>query len=182
MAYTDPNTGKKAVLTYQSVSFQFQREQQYSRIYVYLLPDRLSSFMRLSDSAGKFTERINKLMTYRLICIAYKEEKAFFYTQSNIQSQDYADISLTGISNIDLDQKLNELGSRTIDLQQETGYFQFEIRINLYNGVTRISVSSRIRWSMPSFHASYSRSRYQQGGYTTPTAHAISQCMRQPTQ
>jgi hypothetical protein len=130
MTYTDPNSGKKAVLTYQSVSFQFQREQQYSRIYVYLLPDKLSSFMRLSDSSGKFTERINKLMTYRLICISYKDEKAFFYTQSNIQSQDYADITLTGISNIDLDQKLNELGSRTQvnDLQQETGYSQFEIR------------------------------------------------------
>jgi hypothetical protein len=130
MAYTDRNTGKKAVLTYQSVSFQFQREQQYSRIYVYLLPDKLSSFMRLSDSMGKFTERINKLMTYRLICIAYKEEQAFFYSQSSIQSKDYADIILTGISNIDLNQKLNELGSRTQanDLQQETGYFQFEIR------------------------------------------------------
>jgi hypothetical protein len=130
MAYTDPNTGKKAVLTYRSVSFQFQLEQQYSRIYVYLLPDKLSSFMRLSDSSGKFTGRINKSMTYRLICIAYKNEKAFFYSQSNIQSQDYADIILTGISNIDLDQKLNELGSRTQanDLQQETGYFRFEIR------------------------------------------------------
>jgi hypothetical protein len=62
--------------------------------------------MRLSDSTGKFTGRINKMMSYRLICIAYKEEQAFFYTQANIQSKDYADIVLTGMGNIDLDQKL----------------------------------------------------------------------------
>lgn len=127
--YTDRQTGRKATLTYQPVSIQLLQSRQYNRIYVYLLPDKLNSFMRLSDSTGQFAERINQLMTYRLVCIGYKDEKAFFYTQADIQSRNYTDIPLNPISDSILDQRLDALGNRTqaLDLRQETHYFQFEI-------------------------------------------------------
>jgi hypothetical protein len=126
--YTDRNTRKRAVITYKSVFFKFRSILAFDRLYLYLLPDKLTSYMRLTDSAGIFTEKLNSEMTYRLVVIAWQKEQAFYYSQTNIQPTTYNTIPLIPMSAADVDQRLRALASPTqsFAIQQEQEYFHFE--------------------------------------------------------
>jgi hypothetical protein len=128
--YTDPTSGKKAIINYLPVSFQIEQPGEYDRLYVYLLPDKLSSFMRLDGVDGKYSEKLNELMKYKLVCVGYKGEQAFFYSQDDILPKDYLGISLSKVGNNELDRELNKTGSRdqASAMQREKTYFQFEIK------------------------------------------------------
>lgn len=128
--FTDPQTGKKAVIRYQPVFFQVERATEYDRLYVYLIPEKLSSFMRLASSGGKYSEKLDELMRYTLVCVAYKSEQTFFYSQENIQPKDYSTVVLTRIGKNELDKELNNRGNLTLasDLKKENEFFKFEIK------------------------------------------------------
>ena len=127
--YMDPQTGKKALIQYLPVSFQVENPETYDRLYVYLLPNHLSSFMRLSGSGGKYTEKLDELMEYTLFCIAYKGQQAFFYSRVHIEPKDYAPFSLTPIGEPELDRKLNSISTTTqaSDIRGENAYFRFDV-------------------------------------------------------
>ncbi|KAI9447037.1 hypothetical protein F5148DRAFT_1292501 [Russula earlei] len=110
--FTDPQTGKRAVIQYKSVSFTIQETVNYDRIYLYLLPNKLTSFMRVTESGGQYREQLDELMRYNMICIAYKGEQAFSYSLKNIQPVNYPPIALTAIAKNQLDKQLNEMGGR----------------------------------------------------------------------
>jgi hypothetical protein len=84
--------------------------------------------MRLVGDNGKYSEKLDELLKYDLICIAYKDEQAYFYSQKTIQSKEYTGIRLTAIGKDELDQKLNDMGSLTqvSALQKENDFFRFE--------------------------------------------------------
>ena len=119
----------QAIIRYDPVTIHIEEPQLYDLINVYLLPDKLSSFMQLKASGDNYTEQLNDLMTYRLVCIAYKDGQAYFYSLDRIKPGQFQ-IQLTAINNRDLDKKLNDMGSRTqaTALQTENGYFRFDIR------------------------------------------------------
>jgi hypothetical protein len=126
---TDPATGKRAVIQYQPVSFEVEQPQQYERLYVYLLPDKLSSFMRVDSSIdGKYAENLNELIQYNAVVIGYKGEQAFYYTQAGVKPGEYKNIRLEVISNDQLNSRLNGMGKLTqaADLQKDQDYLRFE--------------------------------------------------------
>jgi hypothetical protein len=126
--YTDPENGKKAVIKYEPVSIEISQWNEYDRLYVYLLPSKLSSFMRLDGTDGKYSEKLNELMQYDLVCIAYKDEQAYYYSQKDIRPGSYPAISLTMMEKDELDQRLNNFGqSQAAELKKEKDYFFFEI-------------------------------------------------------
>ena len=127
--YTDPQSGKKAVIRYEGFSVNIDQRNQYDRLYVYLLPNRLNSFMRVNEVNGKFSEKLNELIKYDLICIGYKDEQAYVYSQQQTEAKDYSNVSLDKISEEDFIQRLNSIGSQSqsIELRQENNYFRFEI-------------------------------------------------------
>ncbi|HEY6901807.1 MAG TPA: hypothetical protein VI233_14225, partial [Puia sp.] len=124
--YTDTATGKQAVIRYLPVSFQVDGAAEYDRLYVYLLPDRLSSFMRIGGSNGAFSGKLNELLKYDLVCIGYKGETTFFYSQENVVSKDYVHIGLHTAS----DEDWSKLRKKAVaeDLQREAAFFLFDIR------------------------------------------------------
>lgn len=127
--YTDPETGEKAVIKYNPFSVQVNQWNEYDRLYVYLLPNKLNSFMRIAGADGKFSEKLDELMKYDLVCIGYKDEQPWFYSQKNIQPTNYPGIVLSMINKDELDQKLNRIGSdtQTADMKKENEFFHFEI-------------------------------------------------------
>lgn len=127
--YTDSSTGKKAIINYLPVSFDIDEAKGFDRLYVYLLPDKLSSFMRVAGADGIYTEKLNELMTYKLVCIAYKDEQAFFYSRERIQPGNYQHIQLTKIGKEALEQELNKTGTQTqaAALSKENAFFLFDI-------------------------------------------------------
>jgi len=129
--YTDTSTGRKAVIRYLPVSFQLARSSEYDRVYFYLLPDRLSSFQRLQGSGGIYTEQLNELIKYKLVCMAYAGKQAYFYSQDNVGAGPTGaspiPVSLRALSEKELEEQLASTGSQAEPLQKEQRYFQFEI-------------------------------------------------------
>jgi len=127
---TDPASGKRAIIKYSAAHFNIPGWQTYDRLYVYLLPDKLNSFMRISGANGKYTEKLNELITYDLVCIGYKGDQPWYYQQRNIQARSYANIRLNSLSPAELNRQLNQAGSKSqaSDLQKENSFFQFDIK------------------------------------------------------
>jgi hypothetical protein len=126
--YTDPESGKKAVIKYEPISIEISQWNEYDRLYVYLLPSKLTSFMRLNGEEGKYSEKLNELMQYDLVCIAYKDEQAYYYSQKDVRPGNYPAISLMMIGKDELAQQLNSFGQKQVaELKKEQDYFVFEI-------------------------------------------------------
>jgi hypothetical protein len=126
--YTDSATGKKAVIRYLPFSLQVQKVDSFDRLYAYLLPVQLNSFMRVADSSGIYLEKLNELIQYKLICIAWKGKQAFFYRQDDVEPKAYGPVVLTAIGEKELNRLLNNIGDRkqAADLLKEQTYRQFE--------------------------------------------------------
>ena len=128
--YTDSATMKKAVIRYLPVSFQIADWKSLSRLYVYLLPDKLSSFMLMSGSEGVYTEKLNELLKYDLVCIGYKGDQAWYYHQGDIRPAVYTNIQLKSVSAEELASQLNQAGNLTQaeELRKENSFSEFDIQ------------------------------------------------------
>ena len=132
MSYTDPQTGKTATLTYTPLEVNIVNASQYDQVYVYLLPDKLSSFMRMNGSAGRFSEKLNGIMTYDLVCIGYKGEIPFFYSQKAINPGTYNfELKQTNQRQLDRELKRSGPGSQTKEIKKELEFLKYEIKDKL---------------------------------------------------
>ena len=124
--YTDPNSGKKAVIEYNPLTVNVTNCKNYDRTLVYLLPDELSSFMRLENKNDVFEEKVTKLMNYKLICIAYKGDEAFYYSADNVKSGDHT-VSLIKTDNATIQNNINKLSKRSQSkaMNDELNYVSF---------------------------------------------------------
>jgi len=124
----DAQTGKNAIISYSPLTIQVSGSEAYDRVNVYLLPDKLSSFIRLSGDNKKYEGKLNDGMTYNLVCIAYKKEQAFYHYESNIGAGDHPPLMPDMIGAAELDRRLNLVGRGTqaVDIQKENDWFRFE--------------------------------------------------------
>jgi mono/diheme cytochrome c family protein len=83
--YTDPETGKKAVIKYEPFSVTINNENNYEQVKVYLLADSLNSFMRVSKSGTVYSEKLNELFNYSLVVVAQKDKKWFWVQQTDVK-------------------------------------------------------------------------------------------------
>lgn len=120
--------GKHAIIKYLPFSVQIVDYKKYDKLFVYLLPNKLNSFIRLDDTLGQFKDNLDELMKYKMACIAYKGDQAYFYCMKLMQPKNYAGIKLSLISDEKLNKKLSKLCNRrqSNDMTQELHYLQFE--------------------------------------------------------
>lgn len=71
--YTDPTTGKKAVIEYESLTINIDQYAVYSQLMVYLVSDSLPCFTKVASANGVYSEKLNELMEYSLIVMAEKD-------------------------------------------------------------------------------------------------------------
>lgn len=84
MEYTDPETGKKATLTYTPLTVTVNNATGYDIREAYLIPSGKLSFMRMRKNGDTFTESLNALYQYHLVAVGYKGDEIFLYSQENI--------------------------------------------------------------------------------------------------
>ncbi|MBL4593790.1 MAG: hypothetical protein JKX68_08255, partial [Flavobacteriales bacterium] len=126
--YTDPKTGKKAVIKYEPISVTVADETKYDRVFVYILPDKLNSFMRMKKEGDKYAEKLNELMSNSVICLAYIGEQAYFYSDDDVTPKGY-NIQLTKMSAAELKGKLNRYDKKqTSNLLKEFDYQFVEVK------------------------------------------------------
>lgn len=126
--YTDPITGKKAVIKYEPISVSIVDEAKYDRVLVYILPDKLNSFMRMKKKEDKYNEKLNELMKNSVICLAYIGEQAYFYSDDDVAPNEY-NIELVKMSQAELKGKLNRYDNKQRkNLLKEIDYQFVEVK------------------------------------------------------
>lgn len=125
--YTDPQSGKKAIIEYEPLTVAIRDYKNYDRVLVYLLPDELNSFMRIENKNDLFEEKLNELMIYKLICIGYKGEESFYFSQDNVKPG-LLSISLIKTTNAEIQNNVNKLNKRSQSkaMNDELNYMAFE--------------------------------------------------------
>jgi mono/diheme cytochrome c family protein len=125
--YTDPDTGKKAVIKYEPITITVADYKNYDRVLVYLLPDEFNSFMRVKNKNDVFEEKVTNLMMYKLVCIAYKGEESFYYSQDNVKPGSVS-VSLIETTNADIQNNVNKFGkmSQVKAMNDELKYEAFK--------------------------------------------------------
>lgn len=147
--FVDGTTGKTAHIKYAPVSFQIDQSDRFDKLLVYLLPDKLSSFMPVNGANGLYSEKLDEQMKYSLVCVAYRDEQAFVYRLDNVEAKAYVHITLSAVIEKELTRILTKTASRAqaAKLQKENVYQRFDIQDKKRQKANMLSqeLSSRIR-------------------------------------
>lgn len=84
LSYTDDRSGKTATLTYTPVTIEMSDKNSFSELRVYLIPRELNSYQRVMETNGVFTEKLNALFQYDLVCMGRKNGQLYAATQERI--------------------------------------------------------------------------------------------------
>lgn len=103
--YTDPETGKKAVIKYEEFSATVKDRNKFDAVFVYVIPDQLDSYMRLDEENNIFSEKLNELFKHELVCVAYKGKKTFYAYLQKV-SPGKVELTLAETNSGELDKKL----------------------------------------------------------------------------
>ncbi len=123
--------GRKAVITYSGVSVMVENSRSYDRVLVYLLPKSLGSFQRMRAEGNVFREKLNSLLQYDLVVLAYKGSQAYTVMKQGVGPGELS-VSLTSITESALKDILNRYaGSKGKDMQAEAAYQAFEQKESL---------------------------------------------------
>lgn len=126
MTYTDPVTGKTATLTYKDVTITIDDMADYDKVFVYLIPDSLTSFQRIEQEGSSFKESLNALFRYDMVAVGFKGTQQYYYKQTNLQPGQHH-FSLSAISDIELVNAVKEYSApKTKELKDEFAFRLFE--------------------------------------------------------
>jgi hypothetical protein len=115
MTYKDPTTGKIAQLKYEGINIKIENETQFDRVIVYLIPNGLSSFQKVEKNENSYKENLNSIFKYDAVVLAYKDEQAYFISESNVSPKEYT-FTLIAQSN---EQVINTFKKYSIDKATE---------------------------------------------------------------
>ena len=100
--YTDPQTGKKAIIRFDSLNVKIADLETFDAMRVYLIPKGYNSFIRLKEVQKSFVYSMNELLKYDLVIVGYRGEQAYSYTQQLIPAGEI-NTTLQPISNTELE-------------------------------------------------------------------------------
>lgn len=127
--YTDPS-GKKAVVKYHSYSLSIRDTKNYDRMYAYLLPEQLYSFMRMPGTGPVFSEKLNELINYKSVVVGYKDNQIYSWISERVQPGEQ-EVTLGPTAKKELDALFagNSGGMMQKDLLLETMYIEKEMQV-----------------------------------------------------
>lgn len=123
--YTDPSSGKKAVIKYEKLDINVVDVANYSQLMVYLVTDSLPCFMRVYPQNGKYSEKLNELMEYSLVVMGEKDGTWFSTTTPKV-TPGSVNATLQFIDEASLRIQMNSLFSGKVgsDLNAEISYMK----------------------------------------------------------
>lgn len=114
-------------ITSNPMIISLNERENYDRVLVYLLPDELSSFIRVSPRNDIYEEQLSEIMIYKLVCIAYKGDKHFYFSQDNIKSGKHS-VSLIKTDEATILNNINKLSklSQVKAMNDELAFISFQ--------------------------------------------------------
>ena len=143
--YSDPESGKKAVIKYEPFSIRVSEFEKYDRVVTYLIPNKLSSFQRIPNVNGIFKENLNELFEYGAIVFGFKGNDVYG-GQLAVAKPGEVQLSLNKMSESDLRAyRYMNLGAK-VNMVSELNYQIFEQKEN----VRKKAVDKReeIKWRL----------------------------------
>ncbi|PBQ33052.1 hypothetical protein CNR22_15120 [Sphingobacteriaceae bacterium] len=128
--YTDPQSGKKAVIRYEPLLVKVQGREDYDRILAYLIPDKLSSFQRMPATVNAdFKENLNELFSYSLLVMGFKGETIYSNSIAKAKPGEVS-LQLTKMSKKDIEHFSSMNGGASRNILEEFNYQLFEQKEN----------------------------------------------------
>ena len=127
--YTDPETGKKAVIRFDSLKIKIAELETFDAMRVYLIPKGYNSFIRLKEEQKSFVYSMNELLKYDLVIVGYRGEQAYSYTQQLIPKGEI-NTALQPISNTELENLFATLAkeNEVAEFNNQLEYLQSSIK------------------------------------------------------
>lgn len=124
--FFDKETGKTAKLTYEKMKLTVEDQASFARVFVYLFPNKLSSYHRIAPTNGSFEYALNQEFSYDLAIVAYKDDGYYFYSKKFITATDLGTIQLDAISETKLNATLASMNSskaiKSDDISEEIAW------------------------------------------------------------
>lgn len=86
MSYTDPETGKTAVLKYAKALVIVEQAEQYDQLRVYAIPKKFNSYVRMKNLGSGFEYSLNEMMEYSLFATATIGNQEYLYQSAILTS------------------------------------------------------------------------------------------------
>ncbi|MBI1288774.1 MAG: hypothetical protein GC178_14495 [Flavobacteriales bacterium] len=127
--YTDKN-GKRAVIKYEPISLEIANAAEFDRVLVYMLPDNLYSFQRMTQNGNRYSEKLNELFAYDVMCIGFKGEESFIHHIKKAKPKDYGSVTLEYIPETELEKLLYRVKDYSVqrNLKEDLAYQKFDIK------------------------------------------------------
>ena len=109
MSYTDSKPGKTATLTYTPFTVDIAERASYEDLKVYVIPKQLNSFQRVKETGGSFTEKLNSIFDYDLVCLGTKDGKQQAFAQNDVKQMRSVTATLNPVDDNGLRQLLRRL-------------------------------------------------------------------------
>lgn len=106
---TDPVSRRQATIAYAPFSVLVDERAQYTELTAHLVPRELNSFVRMADNGIRFTERVNKRLTYDLVCIGVRQGRRWAAAQAIAKDSMEAHAALEPVSEEELEALLRAL-------------------------------------------------------------------------
>ncbi|EDP95288.1 hypothetical protein U8527_15825 [Kordia algicida OT-1] len=114
------NNQKSVTITYADYEVSIENTQRFDKLFVYLVPTEFNSFVRLKAENGRFTYKLNDLLTYRVYCVAYLNTVPFYFEKTIKNTSDK--IKLREITETILREKLANITTENRSLETEIIY------------------------------------------------------------
>lgn len=111
---TDPETGKSAQITYESLAMEVKQSEKYGKLFLYLFSKEINSYQRLDFRNGKLEYNLNGDMNYRAAIVGMNETGYFYYQLNELKAGNLGVISLNEISEKEFDKRINTLNKKRI--------------------------------------------------------------------
>lgn len=112
MSYTDDKTGKTATLTYTPFTVDVADGGSYEDLKVYVIPKQLNSFQRVRETGGVFTEKLNSIFEYDLVCLGTKDGKQQAFARNDVDQMSSVTATLNPVDDNGLRQLLRARGQK----------------------------------------------------------------------
>ncbi len=95
-----------------------------------MLPNDLYSFQRLKKDGNRYSETLNELYEYDVLCIGFKGEENFIHHIKKADPKDYGSVKLKRIGKMQLEKKLYAIEDYSVqrNLKEDLAYQKFDIK------------------------------------------------------
>jgi len=123
---------KDISIEYHKLKVEVQNEASYDFVNVYLIPNKLPSYQKMNKNNAVYTESLNELFDYELVCLAKKGSEYFVYTDLLQKKDDSKSVTLRSIDKKELKTLLKSMNKSTAN-RNVSDDLEYEEQNFLYN-------------------------------------------------